>query len=92
MSRAGRLWATGAATAVVAALASVGTTLLMRGVLDVAVFAPRRAGVCVWGGMPPPATSRTLRHRLQAASDRRLDDAAVGRGRDSRAPPGITRR
>ncbi|MFF4186352.1 DUF6069 family protein [Streptomyces sp. NPDC001691] len=44
---AGRLWATGAATAVVAALAAVVVTLLMRGVLDVPVFAPRRAGV--WG-------------------------------------------
>lgn len=44
---AGRLWATGAATAVVAALAAVVATLLMRGVLDVPVFAPRRAGV--WG-------------------------------------------
>lgn len=44
---AGRLWATGAATAVVAALAAVVVTLLIRGVLDVAVFAPRGAGV--WG-------------------------------------------
>ncbi|MEU1274213.1 DUF6069 family protein [Streptomyces sp. NPDC005799] len=44
---AGRLWATGAATAAVAALAAVVATLLMRGVLDVAVFAPHRAGV--WG-------------------------------------------
>ncbi|GAA0613269.1 DUF6069 family protein [Streptomyces crystallinus] len=44
---AGRLWATGVATAVVAALAAVVGTLLMRGVLDVPLFAPRRAGV--WG-------------------------------------------
>lgn len=44
---AGRLWATGAATAVVAAPAAVVATLLMRGVLDVPVCAPRRAGV--WG-------------------------------------------
>ncbi|MHC3467772.1 DUF6069 family protein [Streptomyces sp. 7R007] len=44
---AGRLWATGAATAAVAALAAVVATLLIRGVLDVAVFAPRHAGV--WG-------------------------------------------
>jgi hypothetical protein len=44
---AGRLWATGVATAIVAALAAVVATLLVRGVLDVPVFAPRRAGV--WG-------------------------------------------
>jgi hypothetical protein len=44
---AGRLWATGAATAAVAALAAVVVTLLMRGVLDVPVFAPLHAGV--WG-------------------------------------------
>lgn len=44
---AGRLWATGAATAVVAALAAVVVTLFIRGVLHVPVFAPRRAGV--WG-------------------------------------------
>ncbi|MFK4066671.1 DUF6069 family protein [Streptomyces sp. NPDC029674] len=44
---AGRLWATGAATAVVAALAAVVATLFIRAVLDVAVFAPHRAGV--WG-------------------------------------------
>ncbi|KNB50863.1 DUF6069 family protein [Streptomyces caatingaensis] len=44
---AGRLWATGVATAVVAALAAVVATLLVRGVFDVAVFAPRHAGA--WG-------------------------------------------
>lgn len=37
---AGRLWATGAATAVVAALAAVVVTLFIRGVLHVPVFAP----------------------------------------------------
>ncbi|CAL9355146.1 DUF6069 family protein [Streptomyces atacamensis] len=44
---AGRLWATGAATAAVAALAAVVTTLLIRGVLGVPVFAPDGAGA--WG-------------------------------------------
>lgn len=44
---AGRLWATGAATAVVAALVAVVATMFVRGVLDIAVFAPREAGV--WG-------------------------------------------
>jgi hypothetical protein len=42
---AGRLWATGAATAVVAVLAALVTTLLVRGVLDVPVFAPEHDGV-----------------------------------------------
>ncbi|GGM18722.1 hypothetical protein GCM10010129_73700 [Streptomyces fumigatiscleroticus] len=44
---AGRLWATGAATAVVAALVAAVATLLVRGVLGVPVFAPRQAGM--WG-------------------------------------------
>ncbi|MFF8909493.1 DUF6069 family protein [Streptomyces olivaceoviridis] len=44
---AGRLWATGAATAVVAALVAVVATMFVRGVLDVPLFAPRGAGV--WG-------------------------------------------
>jgi hypothetical protein len=44
---AGRLWATGVATAVVAALVAVVVTLLARGVLAIPVFAPRRAGA--WG-------------------------------------------
>ncbi|MFF0225838.1 DUF6069 family protein [Streptomyces sp. NPDC004629] len=44
---AGRLWATGAATAVVAALVAVVATMLVRGVLDIPLFAPRRAGT--WG-------------------------------------------
>ncbi|AEW98344.1 DUF6069 family protein [Streptantibioticus cattleyicolor] len=44
---AGRLWATGVATAAVAALAAVVVTLLVRGVFGVAVFAPRHAGA--WG-------------------------------------------
>jgi Family of unknown function (DUF6069) len=43
----GRLWATGLATAAVAALATVVVTMLIRGVLNVPVFAPRGAGV--WG-------------------------------------------
>jgi hypothetical protein len=44
---AGRLWATGVATAVVAALVAVVATLFVRSVLDVPLFAPREAGV--WG-------------------------------------------
>jgi len=44
---AGRLWAGGAATAVVAALVAVVGILFARGVLHVAVFAPQHAGV--WG-------------------------------------------
>ncbi|GAB1340567.1 hypothetical protein ACE1SV_71570 [Streptomyces sp. E-15] len=44
---AGRLWATGAATAVVAALVAVVATMFVRGVLGLAVFAPEEAGV--WG-------------------------------------------
>ena len=44
---AGRLWATGIATALVAALAAIVALLLIRGVLNVPVFAPRGAGA--WG-------------------------------------------
>ncbi|MFF0465362.1 DUF6069 family protein [Streptomyces mexicanus] len=44
---AGRLWATGAATAVVAALVAVVATMFVRGVLGIAVFAPEAAGA--WG-------------------------------------------
>ncbi|CAM5642498.1 MULTISPECIES: DUF6069 family protein [Streptomyces] len=44
---AARPWATGAATAVVAALVAVVATMLVRGVLGIAVFAPREAGA--WG-------------------------------------------
>jgi hypothetical protein len=44
---AGRLWAGGAATAVVAALIVVVGVLLGRGLFDVAVLAPKGAGV--WG-------------------------------------------
>jgi hypothetical protein len=44
---AGRLWTTGIATALVAALAAVVSLLLIRGVLNVPVFAPRGAGA--WG-------------------------------------------
>ncbi|MFF0050781.1 DUF6069 family protein [Streptomyces sp. NPDC005498] len=43
----GRLWATGAATAVVAALVAVVATTLVRGVLGIPLFAPHRAGA--WG-------------------------------------------
>jgi hypothetical protein len=43
--QAGRLWATGAATAVVAVLTAVVATLLVRGVLDIPVFAPEHDGV-----------------------------------------------
>ena len=43
----GRLWATGLATAVVAALAVLVVTLLIRGVLNVPVFAPSADGA--WG-------------------------------------------
>jgi hypothetical protein len=41
---AGRLWATGAATVVVAVLAALVATLAVRGVLGVAIFAPRHDG------------------------------------------------
>jgi len=44
---AGRLWAGGAATAVVAALFAVVGVLVGRGLFDVAVLAPQGAGV--WG-------------------------------------------
>ena len=44
---AGRLWTTGAATALVAALTALVSLLLIRGVLNVPVFAPRGAGA--WG-------------------------------------------
>jgi uncharacterized protein DUF6069 len=44
---AGRLWAGGAATAVVAALFAVVGILVGRGLFDVAVLAPKGAGV--WG-------------------------------------------
>ena len=44
---AGRLWAGGAATAVVAALIAIVGVLVGRGLFDVAVLAPKGAGV--WG-------------------------------------------
>jgi len=44
---AGRLWTTGAATALVAALTAVVALLLIRGVLNIPVFAPRGEGA--WG-------------------------------------------
>ncbi|OLB63979.1 MAG: hypothetical protein AUI10_13015 [Actinobacteria bacterium 13_2_20CM_2_72_6] len=44
---AGRLWAGGLATALVAALVSVAGILLARSVFDVAILAPKGAGV--WG-------------------------------------------
>lgn len=44
---AGRLWAGGVSTAVVAALIAIAGILLGRGVFDVAVLAPKGAGV--WG-------------------------------------------
>jgi len=44
---AGRLWAGGAATAVVTALIAIAGILVGRGLLDVAVLAPKGAGV--WG-------------------------------------------
>jgi hypothetical protein len=44
---AGRLWAAGAATAVVAALVSTVGILIARGLLHVAIFAPKGDGV--WG-------------------------------------------
>lgn len=44
---AGRLWTTGAATALVAALTAVVALLLIRSVLNVPVFAPRGEGA--WG-------------------------------------------
>ncbi len=44
---AGRLWASGLATAVVAALLAVVGILIARGVVDVAVLAPKGEGV--WG-------------------------------------------
>lgn len=44
---AGRLWAGGVATAVVAALVAVVGLLLIRGVFGVAVLAPKEAGI--WG-------------------------------------------
>jgi hypothetical protein len=43
----GRLWATGLATAVVAALATIVVTMLIRGVLNVPLFAPQGDGA--WG-------------------------------------------
>src|SRR2546430_13727104 len=45
---AGRLWAGGLATALVAALVSVSGILLARSVLDLAIFPPQGAGG--WGG------------------------------------------
>lgn len=44
---ADRLWATGLATALVAALAAVVAMIFIRGVLDIPVFAPSREGA--WG-------------------------------------------
>jgi Family of unknown function (DUF6069) len=44
---AGRLWAGGVATAVVAALIAVVGLLLIRGVFGIAVLAPKQAGI--WG-------------------------------------------
>jgi hypothetical protein len=44
---ADRLWATGLATALVAALAAVVAMILIRGVFDIPVFAPKREGA--WG-------------------------------------------
>lgn len=55
-----RLWAGGAATAVVAALIAVVGILLARGVLRAAVFAPERAGV--WGN------ANTVTYAVSAAA------------------------
>lgn len=56
---AGRLWAGGLATAVVAALIAVAGILLTRGVLDVPVLAPKGDGL--WGN------ANTLTYALAAA-------------------------
>ena len=56
---AGRLWAGGVATAVIAALVAVVGVLIARGIFDVDVLAPEGAGV--WGD------SDTTRYALSAA-------------------------
>jgi hypothetical protein len=56
---AGRLWAGGLATAVVAALLVIVSVLVARGVFDIPVFAPQNAGV--WPGQ------RATRYTLGAA-------------------------
>ncbi|GAB1515252.1 DUF6069 family protein [Actinophytocola sp. KF-1] len=57
---AGRLWAGGLATALVAALVAVTGIVIARGLLDVAVLAPRGDGV--WGG------AGTVTYALAAAA------------------------
>ncbi|MGW8379927.1 DUF6069 family protein [Streptomyces sp. ODS28] len=59
---AGRLWAGGVMTAVVAALASFVALMLVRGVLHIPVFAPQKHGTLV------PATSGTLAAGAAAAA------------------------
>ncbi|GAA3795163.1 DUF6069 family protein [Amycolatopsis tucumanensis] len=56
----GRLWAGGAASACVAALVAVVGILIARGLLDIPVLAPRRAGT--WGG------ASTLTYALVSAA------------------------
>jgi hypothetical protein len=56
---AGRLWASGLATAVVAALVAVVGILVARGIVDVAVLAPKGEGI--WGN------ANTFTYALSAA-------------------------